>query len=115
MDMLVEELLKNDKAAISKLIDTRGCTSEKKCRLKRECACQRCELYRAAGLSRSEEVMALNIKVLFPITSMQTLYHLGDEIVAHGAAKATRLLPTSADITASLSQFLEFRFYKSEK
>ena len=98
MQEMLETLYSNDTAGISNLIDTTGCSNVSSCRDCKGCDCSRCELYRATGLTPTEEVVALQMDVFVAVTSMETLYHLADQIVSHGA-KATRVTPAPTDVT----------------
>ncbi len=109
MERLLEELCQKDATNMANLIDIRNCSSGA-CRQSSKCACPKCQLYQAAGLTASQDVMALQINVLFPITCMETVYALADEIVADGAAKLPCVLRVADDIIKSLSEFLEYRF-----
>jgi len=112
-DRLLQDLCQNNAAKIGNLIDTRGCTTGP-CRNSTGCVCAKCALYQAAGLVPSEEVMALQIKVLFPINAMDSLYALSDELVSHGVTKPASVFPVADDVIKGLSQFLEYRFPPGE-
>ena len=113
-DRLLQDLCRNDAAKIGQLIDTRGCTTGP-CRKSNGCACAKCALYQAAGLNTTEEVMAMQIKVLFPINAMDSLYALSDELVSHVVTKPASVFPVADDVIKGLSQFLKYRFPPCER
>ncbi len=108
LEKLLQDLAENGKSPIPSLMDIRGCSAQ--CSHTTKCECSKCALYQAVGMSRQSTVQALEMKVLFPISNLDCVRHICDEMVAHSVAKANRLFPSAADVITSLSQFLRYRF-----